>query len=119
MKRLFVFFTCMLSMALILGIHQPASARTAPNILVIWGDDIGQFNVSAYNMGVMGYKTPNIDRLANEGMRFTDAYSACPVCAPARSCLMTGTHMGHTSVRLNTGGAPLLAKDVQLFATGS
>lgn len=45
-----------------------------PNILVIWGDDIGQFNVSTYNMGMMGYKTPNIDRIGKEGAVFTDWY---------------------------------------------
>ena len=49
-------------------------------------------------------KTPNINRMATEGLRFTDAYSGCTVCAPARSCLMTGFHMGHTSVRGNSGG---------------
>ena len=43
-----------------------------PNILIIWGDDIGQFNVSAYNRGAMGYKTPNIDHIAKEGALFTD-----------------------------------------------
>jgi arylsulfatase len=46
-----------------------------PNILVIWGDDIGQSNVSAYSRGVMGYQTPNIDRIASEGMMFTDYYA--------------------------------------------
>ena len=45
-----------------------------PNILVIWGDDIGQSNISAYTMGLMGYRTPNIDRVAQEGMIFTDYY---------------------------------------------
>ncbi|MFM7133653.1 MAG: arylsulfatase, partial [Planctomycetota bacterium] len=45
---------------------QKAPAKK-PNILVIWGDDVGQFNVGAYNMGMMGYKTPNIDRIAKEG----------------------------------------------------
>ena len=45
-----------------------------PNILVIWGDDIGQGNISAYTKGLMGYRTPNIDRVANEGMIFTDYY---------------------------------------------
>ena len=52
----------------------PAEAQQPqkkPNILVIWGDDIGQFNISAYNMGMMGYKTPNIDSLASEGALFT------------------------------------------------
>ena len=45
-----------------------------PNILVIWGDDVGYWNVSAYNQGMMGYKTPNIDRIAKEGALFTDWY---------------------------------------------
>ena len=52
-----------------------AHAQTAkPNILVIWGDDIGLWNISAYNQGMMGYKTPNIDRIAKEGALFTDWY---------------------------------------------
>jgi arylsulfatase A-like enzyme len=45
-----------------------------PNILVIWGDDIGISNLSCYSSGLMGYQTPNIDRIAKEGMRFTDSY---------------------------------------------
>ena len=47
-------------------------AQKKPNILIIWGDDIGEFNISAYNMGMMGYKTPNIDRIAKNGALFTD-----------------------------------------------
>jgi hypothetical protein len=54
---------------------QVRQQQKKPNILVMWGDDIGQFNVSAYNMGMMGYRTPNIDRLAREGMIFTDSYA--------------------------------------------
>ena len=50
-----------------------------PNILIIWGDDIGWYNVSAYNDGVMGYRTPNVDRLATEGAMFTDWYGQQPV----------------------------------------
>jgi arylsulfatase A-like enzyme len=46
-----------------------------PNILVIWGDDIGYWNLSCYSRGMMGYQTPNIDRIANEGMLFTDCYA--------------------------------------------
>ena len=49
-----------------------ASAADKPNILVVWGDDVGQSNISAYTMGLMGYQTPNIDRIAKEGMIFTD-----------------------------------------------
>ena len=52
----------------------PAVAADKPNILVIWGDDIGIWNISRYSMGQMGYQTPNIDRIANEGMIFTDYY---------------------------------------------
>jgi len=69
---------------------QPAAGGAKPNILVIFGDDIGQTNISAYSFGVMGYKTPNIDRIAREGMMFTDYYAgrvARPVAhrsSPAR-----------------------------------
>src|SRR5262249_30464280 len=56
--------------------QQPAaSSGQRPNILVIWGDDVGIANVSAYSFGVMGYKTPNIDRIAREGLMFTDYYA--------------------------------------------
>src|SRR5215468_564189 len=54
--------------------QQNTSTQTKPNILVIWGDDIGITNLSCYSDGVMGYRTPNIDRIADEGMRFTDSY---------------------------------------------
>ncbi len=49
-----------------------AARRKKPHIVVIWGDDIGQSNISAYTMAMMGYRTPNIDRIAREGMKFTD-----------------------------------------------
>ena len=55
-----------------------------PNILVIWGDDIGITNLSCYGDGVMGYRTPNIDRIAAEGMRFTDSYGSSPAPPAAR-----------------------------------
>ncbi|MFM8414503.1 MAG: arylsulfatase, partial [Planctomycetia bacterium] len=66
----------LLSLTAFAGHARPCLAQTArqPNILVIWGDDIGQFNVGAYNLGMMGYKTPNIDRIAREGALFTDWY---------------------------------------------
>jgi arylsulfatase A-like enzyme len=60
-----------------------------PNILVIFGDDIGQSNVSAYSMGLMGYRTPNIDRIAREGMMFTDYYAE-QSCTAGRSSFITG-----------------------------
>src|SRR5262249_35501919 len=69
----------------------PAAAASGrkPNILVIFGDDIGQTNISAYSFGVMGYRTPNIDRLAKEGMMFTDYYAE-QSCTAGRSSFITG-----------------------------
>ena len=64
-------------------------ASKKPNILIIWGDDIGWFNVSAYNHGVMGYRTPNIDRLAKEGTMFTDWYGQ-QSCTAGRAAFITG-----------------------------
>ena len=60
-----------------------------PNILILWGDDIGWFNVSTYNHGLMGYKTPNIDRIAKEGALFTDWYGQ-QSCTAGRGCFITG-----------------------------
>ncbi len=75
------------------------SGHTAdrPNILVIWGDDVGWFNISAYNRGMMGYRTPNIDRIANEGMLFTDAYGE-QSCTAGRSAFITGQHPVRTGL---------------------
>jgi len=74
--------------------QQPVPAPTPsggrrPNILVIFGDDIGQTNVSAYSLGLMGYRTPNIDRIAKEGMIFTDYYAE-QSCTAGRSSFITG-----------------------------
>jgi arylsulfatase len=66
-----------------------SSAQEKLNFLMIWGDDIGYWNISAYNMGMMGYRTPNIDRLAKEGMIFTDAYGE-QSCTAGRSSFLTG-----------------------------
>jgi len=62
-----------------------------PNICIIWGDDIGQSNISAYTMGLMGYRTPNIDRVAKEGMLFTDYYAE-QSCTAGRASFITGQH---------------------------
>jgi arylsulfatase len=67
----------------------PAPGGRKPNILVIFGDDIGQTNISAYSFGLMGYRTPNIDRLAREGMMFTDYYAE-QSCTAGRSSFITG-----------------------------
>ena len=66
-----------------------ATQQQRPNIVIIWGDDIGQSNVSAYSHGVMGYKTPNIDRVAKEGMMFTDYYAE-QSCTAGRASFITG-----------------------------
>jgi len=81
-----------------------------PNIVLIMADDLGYGDLGCY--GQRYIRTPNIDCLAQEGARFTDFYAGCTVCAPSRSVLMTGLHMGHTSVRSNAPGVPLLASDV-------
>jgi arylsulfatase len=73
-----------------LGAASQARAQASkPNIVIIWGDDIGQSNVSAYSMGLMGYHTPNIDRIAREGMMFTDAYAE-QSCTAGRASFITG-----------------------------
>jgi Sulfatase len=61
--------------ALAADVEAQQAAAGKPNIVIIWGDDVGQSNISAYSHGVMGYKTPNIDRVAREGMMFTDYYA--------------------------------------------
>jgi len=71
------------------GLAQAAGPRTKPNILVIWGDDIGGFNISAYNQGIMGYRTPNIDRIAKDGALFTDWYGQ-QSCTAGRAAFITG-----------------------------
>ena len=68
-----------------------------PNILVIWGDDIGITNLSCYSDGLMGYRTPNIDRVAKEGMRFTDSYGE-QSCTAGRSSFITGQSVYRTGL---------------------
>ena len=68
-----------------------------PNILVIWGDDIGITNLSCYSDGLMGYRTPNIDRIANEGMRFTDSYGE-QSCTAGRASFITGQSVFRTGL---------------------
>jgi arylsulfatase A-like enzyme len=88
----------------------PAAAQgTAkkPNILVIWGDDIGITNVSAYSDGLMGYETPNIDRIANEGLRFLQYYGE-QSCTAGRAAFLTGQHPIRTGLtKVGFPGAPM------------
>ena len=76
-----------------------ASSQTRPNIIYIMCDDMGYGDLGCY--GQQFISTPNIDRMASEGMRFTQAYAGSPVSAPSRACFMTGQHTGHTHVRGN------------------
>ncbi len=88
---------------LLVAICFPTSARSAddkPNIIYILADDLGYGDLGCYGQQLI--KTPNIDRLAAEGIRFTDHYSGAPVCAPARCVLLTGLHTGHCPIRNNS-----------------
>ena len=99
-----------------LGAPLPAQAQDKPNIVVIWGDDIGESNISAYSFGVMGYRTPNIDRLAKEGMIFTDMI-ADQSCTAGRSSFITGQatiRTGLSKVGMPGAEQGLQAQDVTI-----
>ena len=94
--------------------YAQAPSRSAkgskPNIVYVMIDELGYFELSC--MGNKYLKTPNIDRMAGEGMRFTQALAGGPVCAPTRCALMTGQHTGHCTVRKNSQVWPMRAEDV-------
>jgi arylsulfatase A-like enzyme len=123
MKAKLILHTLILAIACIFAAPGTASAQSPtpssakkPNILVIFGDDIGQTNVSAYSMGVMGYRTPNIDRIAKEGMMFTDYYAE-QSCTAGRSSFITGQctlRTGLSKVGLPGATVGLQARDVTL-----
>src|SRR5215510_4891956 len=78
-----------------------------PNILVIWGDDIGITNLSCYSDGLMGYRTPNIDRIAKEGMKFTDSYGE-QSCTAGRASFLTGQSVFRTGLsKVGMPGSPI------------
>lgn len=83
----------------------PYSGERPPNVVHVILDDIGIADLGCY--GGSAIETPNLDRMADDGMRSTQAYTGAPVCAPSRSVLMTGQHTGNTSVRGNSGGIPV------------
>ena len=107
----------MLLFAALITMALPASAQQAkPNILVIFGDDIGQTNISAYTHGLVGYQTPNIDRIAKEGAMFTDYYAENS-CTAGRSSFITGQTPWRTGLsKVGIPGAPvgLQARDVTI-----
>jgi arylsulfatase len=96
-----------LALAALAAIPMLATAQgSKPNILVIWGDDIGGFNISAYNQGMMGYKTPNIDSIAKEGALFTDWYGQ-QSCTAGRAAFITGQSPIRTGLtKVGLPGAP-------------
>ena len=100
MKYLLLFFVFSCSFICCQDSTEPPSSNTGhPNIIYILADDLGYGDLSCY--GQQKFATPHIDRLAQEGMLFTQHYSGATVCAPSRSALMTGLHTGHTYVRGN------------------
>ena len=101
----------LLTAATVLWAIQPANAQDKPNILVIWGDDIGQSNISAYTKGLVGYRTPNIDRIAKEGMIFTDYYGE-QSCTAGRSSFIMGQSVFRTGLsKVGFPGAELGMKE--------
>jgi arylsulfatase len=101
---------------LVLAVAGTAAAQDRPNILVMFGDDVGFWNVSAYNQGMMGYRTPNIDRIAEEGALFTDAY-AQQSCTAGRAAFITGQSPIRTGMlKVGLPGAPegLQAEDATI-----
>src|SRR5688572_25997131 len=80
-----------------------AHAAAKPNIIFILADDLGYGEVGCFGQKVI--QTPNLDRMAREGLKFTQFYAGSTVCAPSRAVLMTGKHTGHVSVRGNGGVA--------------
>jgi arylsulfatase A-like enzyme len=110
------FSKLLLSIGLIILSNLALAANTKPNILVFWGDDIGITNISAYSDGIMGYKTPNIDRIADEGIRFTDYYGD-QSCTAGRSTFLTGQsglRTGMTKVGLPGAKEGIQSRDITI-----
>ena len=88
------------------------AAPAKPNVVYIMSDELGYYEPGF--MGGRNIKTPNLDRMAAEGMRFNNMLAGSCVCAPTRCCFLTGKHSGHTSVRVNGGGTPLRAEEATI-----
>ena len=89
------------------SVEHSSLSKKPPNIVFIMADELGYYELSC--MGNPNIKTPNIDKMAANGLRFTQCLAGSPLCAPTRGCLLTGKHSGHTSVRSNGGGTPMRA----------
>ena len=109
---------CFIFTSLLYVLAGVAAAQDKPNILIIWGDDIGYWNISAYNQGMMGYRTPNIDSIAREGALFTDAYGE-QSCTAGRAAFITGQSPFRTGLtKVGMPGATLgLQKEDPTIAT--
>src|SRR5882762_5295461 len=92
-----------------LSTNAPAPSPRRPSIIFILADDLGYGDLGCY--GQTKIKTPNLDKLAAEGIRFTSFYAGSTVCAPSRAALMLGKHTGHLNIRGNTANATLLANE--------
>jgi arylsulfatase A-like enzyme len=101
----------LLSFVVVLALAGVNSAAERPNVVFILADDLGYGDLGCY--GQKKILTPNLDRMAAEGMRFTQFYAGSTVCAPSRSVLMTGLHLGHTTVRGNAGKNNLEAQTLR------
>jgi len=102
-------YNCLVLVLVLVGFSQAQveAAERPPNIVYAMSDELAYYELS--HMGNPRIRTPRIDRMAAEGIRFTQALAGSPVCAPLRCNLMTGKHAGHASVRANDGGTPLRA----------
>ncbi|MBI1830437.1 MAG: sulfatase-like hydrolase/transferase, partial [Planctomycetes bacterium] len=103
----------LLALTLVLSFAPAALAQPAkkPNIIFILADDLGYGDLGCY--GQKKIKTPNLDRMASQGLRFTQAYAGSTVCAPSRCVLMTGKHTGHAAIRGNAL-VPLRPQDITI-----
>src|SRR6266496_3797794 len=97
------------AVALLTAARPPAAARP-PNVILILADDLGYGHLGCY--GQARVRTPRLDRMAAEGVRFTQAYAGSTVCAPSRASLMTGLHQGHATIRGNSPLVPLRPEDI-------
>jgi len=97
--KLRILYISLLALALFSCNEQNLKQNSRPNIVLILADDLGYGELGAYGQELI--ETPNIDALAQSGMKFTSFYSSAPVCAPARYMLLSGRHSGHSFIRGN------------------
>ncbi len=107
--RIFILSSLLASLATVAAAASPTKAQ--PNMIFVLADDLGYGDLGCY--GQTNIKTPRLDQMAKEGLRFTNFYAGSTVCAPSRSVLMTGQHMGHTHVRGNAGGDNILRQSLR------